>query len=70
MKYYLEESRLAVAIEDSDGLMYRYDWHSGEWVYDVELVRKIKLGDGWWDEVPESEALDAIANRTVPIAGS
>ena len=70
MRYYLEESRLAVAREDERHLMYRWDWIAEDWVYDVELVGKVKLGNGWWDEVPESEAMDAIENRTVPVVGT
>lgn len=68
MRYYLKEGGRAVAREEEHWRMFRWDWAAEDWVEDVELVRKIKLGDAWWDEVSESEAMDAIANRAVPVA--
>lgn len=70
MRYYLKDNRLAVAREDARGLIYRYDWKSGEWVLDLDLIADIKLGEEWWDEVSESEAMHAVASRTVPVAGN
>lgn len=63
MRYYLKEGRRAVAREDEKGHLYRWDWSQGAWVHDIDLIRKIKLGDDWWDEVPEAEALKVIEER-------
>jgi hypothetical protein len=43
---YREESFLAIAREDECGYIYRWSWAAKEWVHDVKLTRKIKLGDG------------------------